>query len=42
MWKNDYKKYVQTHNDAKSRKRFEFLSFKNGHNEGKWDQEKKM
>ena len=35
MWKNDYKKYVQTHNDAKSSKRFEFLSFKNGHNEGK-------
>ena len=41
MWKNDYKKNVQTHNDAKSRKRFEFLSFKNGHNEGKWAQEKK-
>ena len=35
MWKNDYKKYVQTHNDAKSRKRFKFLSLKNGHNEGK-------
>ena len=36
------KRYVQTHNDAKSSKRFEFLSFKNGHNEGKLAQEKKM